>query len=168
MENVESYEFRVEMNEKNLWRFSLYHTNRGFLGIFNVLFSLASLFLLVTTWSDIGVANRLLLMVCMMLFPVFQPFQLWLKAKRQASLAVMKETITMTFTRDGFTVRQAQQEQELTWESVVRVEGTKRMLMFYMDRVRAFLLPEECMGGEREAFCRMLKEVLPKERHKRI
>lgn len=168
MENKEVYEFRVEMSEKNLWYFSLYHANRGFFGIFNVLFSLASLYLLITTWNSIPVANRVLLIICVMLFTVYQPLQLRLKAKKQASLAVMKEPVTMAFTRAGFTVRQAGQEQQLKWDQVVRVESTNKMLMFYMDRIHAFLLPVGFMGGEREVFCKMLKEVLPKERRKRL
>lgn len=168
MELKEIYEFRVDMNERNLWCFSMHYANRGFLGVFNVLFTLASLYLLITTWRSVPVANRVLLVVCVMLFTVYQPFQLWLKAKKQASLAVMKEPIFMTFTRDGFTVRQLEQEQVFTWEQVVRVQGTKRMVMFYMDRIHAFLLPEEAMGEGRDIFCKMLREVLPKERCKRI
>lgn len=168
MEHKERYQFRVEMNEKNLWMFSLYHANRGFLGVFNVLFSLASLYLLVTTWTYVPTPNRILLIVCVLLFTVYQPLTLLLKAKKQASLAVMKEPITMTFTREEITVCQGEQEQTITWDQVVRAAGTKRMLMFYMDRIHAFLLPSEFMEGEREGLCEMLREVLPKERRRRI
>ena len=112
--------------------------------------------------------NCLLLIVCVLLFTVYQPLQLRLKAKKQASLAVMKEPIYMTFTREGFTVRQLDQEQTLAWNQVVRVEGTKNLMIFYMDRVHAFLLPAEAMGAEREAFTNMVREVLPKAQRKRV
>ena len=168
MESQERYEFKAEMNERNLWYFSLHHANRGFLGIFNVLFSLAALYLLITTWNENELPYRILLIVCVLLFTVYQPLQLRLKAKKQASLAVMKEPIYMTFPREGFTVRQLDQEQTLAWNQVVRVEGTKNLMIFYMDRVHAFLLPAEAMGAEREAFTNMVREVLPKAQRKRV
>ena len=43
--------FTVKLTAKDLWKFSLYHSNKGMLGIFNVIFSLAAIFLLVTTWG---------------------------------------------------------------------------------------------------------------------
>lgn len=168
MGNREIFEFRADMNEKTLWYFSMYHANKGYLGIFNVLFTLAALYLLVTTWADSDAPYRIMLVICALLFTVYQPLKLRLKAKKQASLAVMKEPIFMVFTRDGFTVRQGEQDQEIAWNQVGRVEGTKGMVMIYMDRIHAFLLPNEAMGEKRGEFCAMLKEVLPKERRKRI
>lgn len=168
MEKQETFEFQVQMTASDLWRFSLYHANRGYLGFFNLLFTLAAAFLLVTTWNQNTAAYRILLAVLTLLFPVWQPFQLYLKAKRQASLEVMKKPVHFLFQETGLRIEQGEQTQELTWDQIVRVEGNRWMLMIYMDRIHAFLLPETAMNGQRAEFCRMLKQVLPKEKRKRI
>lgn len=168
MENQETFEFHVTMTANDLWHFSLYHANRGYLGFFNLLFTAAALFLLVTTWSQNTPAYRALLVVLVLLFPVWQPFQLYIKAKRQASLEVMKTPVHFVFQESGIHIQQADQTQDITWDQVVRVEGNRWMLMIYMDRIHAFLVPETAMNGQRAKFCKLLQEVLPKERRKRI
>ena len=62
--------FTVKLTAKDLWKFSLYHSNKGMLGIFNVIFSLAAIFLLVTTWRSNTVMYRALLIVCALMFTV--------------------------------------------------------------------------------------------------
>lgn len=168
MEKQETFEFQVHMTANDLWHFSLYHANRGYLGFFNLLFTLAAVFLLITTWDQNTVPYRVLLAALALLFPVWQPFQLYLKAKRQASLEVMKIPVHFVFEKSGLRIEQGEQIQELTWDQVGRVEGNRRMLMIYMDRIHAFLLPETAMNGQRAEFCQLLKEVLPKEKRKRI
>ena len=55
MAQEETFQFHVQVTAKNLWMFSMYHSNKGYLGIFNLLFTLASLYLLVVRWSEVGV-----------------------------------------------------------------------------------------------------------------
>lgn len=168
MDNQETFEFQVQMNAKNLWYFSLHHANKGYLGVFNVLFTLASLYLLVTTWNESAAPSRLLLVFCISIFTLIQPGQLYLKAKKQASLAVMKEPIRFRFTTEDISIQQGEQQQELKWEQIVRIEPAKGMLVIYMDRIHAYLITDEAMGDQKGKFCAMLREALPKERRKRI
>ena len=44
MDQKKEIRFRVRMTANDLWRFSMYHANKGYLGVFNVLFTLAALF----------------------------------------------------------------------------------------------------------------------------
>ena len=66
MAGEERFHFHIQMDAKDLWMFSMYHANKGYLGVFNVLFTLASLYLLVTQWSQTGMGRRLLLLVCVL------------------------------------------------------------------------------------------------------
>lgn len=167
MEN-QTFEFEVKMTAGELWHFSLYHVNKGYLGVFNLLFTLASAYLLIMGWGKNDTAPQLLLVLCVCMFTVIQPAQLYLKAKKQASMEAMKLPIHFVFTREQIHITQGEQSQELTWEQIVKVEGNREMLMIYMDRIHAYLLPETMMDGKREEFCAMLREILPKERRKRI
>ena len=82
----QTFRFHIQMQAKDLWKFSMYHANKGYLLVFNVLFTLASLYLLVTKWGETGTAYRLLLLACVMMFTVWQPGLLFLKALKQAGM----------------------------------------------------------------------------------
>lgn len=168
MDKQETFEFHMEMTAKNLWYFSMYHANKGYLGAFNLIFTMASAYLLVTTWAEQTTAYRMLLILCVTMFTVWQPGQLYLKAKRQSVMAVMKQPIQFTCSKELLCVKQGDQNQELTWDQVVKVVRTRQMLVVYMDRIHAFLISNESMGDQRDAFCQMLKETVPKERRKGI
>ena len=38
MEQNESVRFRIQITAKDLWMFSMYHSNKGYLGVFNLVF----------------------------------------------------------------------------------------------------------------------------------
>lgn len=160
--------FHNQLTAKDLWGFSLYHSNRGHLGVFNLLFTLAAVFLLVTKWGEFTIAYRALLVVCAMLFTVWQPFQLYLKAGKQAKSKAVQEPMDMTISEEGIAIRQMDQEILVQWEQVATVEGVKGMVIIYTDRIHAYLLPERVVGEQREALVTLFRKVLPKARLKRI
>lgn len=162
-------EVEVKLTAKDLWRFSMYHSNKGMMGIFNVIFSLAAIFLLVTTWKTDTAAYRVLLVVCALMFTVWQPFILYTKAAKQAKSPVIASPMTLSFAREGITVAQNGQQVDLLWENVGRAEYVWNMVIVYMDKVHAYLLPDSLTGDKKEALCALLREMLPQERrNKRI
>lgn len=42
MVQEQTFRFHIQMQAKDLWKFSMYHANKGYLLVFNVLFTLAS------------------------------------------------------------------------------------------------------------------------------
>ena len=159
MEKDRCFRFHIRITAKDLWGFSMYHSNKGYLGIFNVFFTLAALWLLVTKWGQFNIPYRLLLVVCALMFTVWQPFLLYLKARKQAKGTMVKE---------GFVIEQGGQKQEVSWEQIGRVEYVKGMLIIYMSRIHAYLLPDRAVGEEKEKLRKLLRESVPKERRKRV
>lgn len=168
MAQEQTFQFHIQTEAKDLWRFSMYHANKGYLGVFNVLFTLASFYLLVSQWSSTSAAYRLLLLVCVLMFTVWQPGLLFLKAMKQTRNDRLKAPVDMTFTKDGFTVAREDQSMDVTWDQVGRVVGIKGEYILYMGRSRAYLLPDRIMGENKEPFAAFLREVLPGERLKRV
>ncbi len=157
MTQERTFQFQIRVSAGDLWRFSMYHANKGYLGIFNVLFTLGSLYLLVTKWGTAQLYQKLLLLICVLMFTVWQP-----------GLLFLREPVTMTFAEEGFTVVQGDQSMEVTWDQIGRVVGIPGELILYMGRIRAYLLPDRILGGEKEAFAAFLREVLPKEKLKKV
>jgi len=162
------FHFHIQITAKDLWGFSMYHSNKGYLGIFNVLFTLAALWLLVTRWGEVSVPYRLLLIVCALMFTVWQPLLLYLKARKQAAGTAVKEPMDITCSKEGLVIEQSGQQQEVHWEDVGRVERGFHQFILYMDRIHAYLLPDEAVGEQKEQLTALFREVLPKERRKRV
>ena len=57
---------------------------------------------------------------------------------------------------------------ELVWENIGRVERIRGMMIVYMDKVHAYLLPDSITGEKREALSELFLESLPAERRKKI
>ena len=160
--------FEVKLTAKELWRFSMYHSNGGMMGIVNILFTVAALFLIITRWSVVGAGYRLLLVVCILMFTVFQPALLYSKARKQAKTPAVAQPMTLVFHDAGLRVEQNGQQVEFTWDQMGRLDKTPSLIVLYMDRVHAYLLPIMALGDQETEFYEMVKAHLPKERLRHI
>lgn len=160
--------FEVKLGVKDLWQFSMYHANAGMLGIVNLLFTLAALFLIVTRWSTLTTPYRALLVVCALMFTVWQPLLLYNKARKQAKSSAVRDPMMLTFGEEGLRVEQGEQEALFAWDQMGRLDRMPTMVILYMDRVHAYLLPKSVMGAQEEEFYEMVRVYLPKERRRRI
>lgn len=165
---MKELELKVKIRTKDLWQFSMYHTNGGVMGVFNVLFTAAALFLLITQWGTLSSGYRVLLVACVLMFPVIQPLMLFQKAARQAKAPAVQGMMTLCFSGSGLTVMQGEQKAEFTWEQIGRVDKQPTMLVIYMDRVHAYLVPKDQTEAQQEELLALLREYLPKERRRRI
>ncbi len=158
----------LHLTAKDLWTFSMYHANAGFMGIFNVLFSLAALYLLIFRWSSTTVPYRCLLVVCALIFTVWQPFLLWTKARKQAKRPAVKNPMRLVFDDEKLTVSQEENSAEFAWEQMGRLDAKPSMYILYMDRVHAYLIPKTTLGEQEEAFRTLVTTHLPKEKRRKI
>ena len=99
---------------------------------------------------------------------VWQPGILFLKALKQAGNERLKTAMDMAFDGEGFTVSQGEQSMKVTWDEVTQVVRIPGIYILYMSRIRAYLISDQVLGGERERFAGFLRSVLPKERLKRV
>jgi hypothetical protein len=160
--------FQIKLAAKELWQFSMYHSYLGFSGIFAVLFTVAAAFLLITRFDTLLDYQKVLLVICLLIFTVWQPLLLYYKAVKQAKRPGMEKTMHLFFDEAGLLVRQDGQEARFTWEKIGRVDRMPTMAILYMDRIHAYLLPKSVLGKDEEAFYEMAKARLPKGRTRRF
>lgn len=160
--------FEVKLSAKDLWQFSMYHANGGVTGLFNLLFTLAAIFLLIVRWGTLTGAYRLLLVGCALIFTVLQPALLYNKVRKQAKNPAMQQPMQLTFHEKGLKVEQNDQEIEFTWDQMGRMARKPTQVILYMDRVHAYLLPRTVLGEREEAFYEMARRYLPKEKRRGI
>jgi hypothetical protein len=158
----------VKLTANDLWKFSLYHSYKGFQGVFSFLFSAAALYVLFATWTTATLSYRILMIVCTLMFTVWQPFVLYMKAAKQAKRSVIHDGMTLSFSAEGIVVTQGQEKLELLWKDVMAVKRVGKMLIIYMDRIHAYLLPDSVAGEKAPEITALMKENMPPERRKRI
>jgi len=76
--------------------------------------------------------------------------------------------MTLTFGENGILVSQGEENLEIAWENIGKVDSKSDMMILYMDRVHAYLLPDSVTGEKKAAIRGLIKEKLPPERRKRI
>ena len=128
--------FEVRLTARELWQFSMYHANAGAAGLFNLIFT------------------------------VLQPMLLYGKVRRQAKTPAMTKPMYLTFKEEGLLVEQSEQEALFAWDQMGRMDRKPAMVVLYMDRVHAYLLPNKVLGDQKEEFFEMVKAHLPRERRK--
>lgn len=158
--------FEINLDAADLWRFSMYHANRGLQGIFNLLFTCAAVLCLIFARDVLTGGYIALLVLCALIFSVWQPLLLYVKSKKQAKTEGIRETLYLEFTDDIVKVSQADRQQEFLWDRISKIVRTKHMIIIYTDRIHAYLLPAAAVGDRMEDFCGLVRRHLPKERWK--
>jgi hypothetical protein len=102
------------------------------------------------------------------MFTVWQPGILYLKALKQSKTPGIQNPMTLTFGENGILVSQGEENLEIAWENMMKVDHVRNMMILYMDRVHAYLLPDSITAEKKTAIRGLMKEKLPPERRKRI
>ena len=168
MEEENPLMFKVLMTVQDLWIFSLYQSYRGLYGIFSLVYVFAGIYVIVTTWSSISPVYRLFLIGCYLLYMVWKPGYLYLKAYRQVEASKDKEDLILSFGEAGIGAYRGDKGNELSWENVNRVEQIGSMMVFYMKENMLCLLPDSAVGNYKPVLQALIMKKMPPERRKRI
>lgn len=168
MSEKKELRFHVRMTVNDLWRFSMYHANRSYMGVFNLLFTVTPIYLLFFQGENLLLPQRFLLVLCACMFSVIQPSMLLLKARRQAMSKSVREPLDITFREEGLLIEQSGEQLKLEWDRVSQVKRIPGELIVYTDRIHAYLLPDRAVDDRKQELTDYLKKYLPKERCKRL
>lgn len=160
--------FDIKLTTKDLWQFSMYHINSGLRGLFNVFFTLAALFMVVTRWGEMITSYRVLMVCCVLMFTVIQPLMLFQKARRQVKTPAMEQPMVLIFGEEGLHVEMGGQDIDFEWDQMGRMDKMPTQVILYMDRIHAYLIPNASLADREAEFVEMVRAHLPKERRRRI
>ena len=164
----DSLRFEMRLTTEDFWKFSMHYSMSGPKGIFNILFTVAAVFLLITRWGTLSEGYRVMLVICALIFTVWQPLLLLNKARKQAKSPAMQNPMILTFSQEGLLVEQNEQHVQFSWEQMGCMERTSSLVILYMDRVHAYLLPKRILGEREEALYKMARVYLKAHQLKRI
>lgn len=139
----------VKLTEKEMFSFLMHHSYSSFGGYVGVALSICALMGLFYTWKmpAVTLAYKLVLLVTALLFTVIQPIMLYYKACRQIKRnESFRNVIQYKFNPSLIEISQDEAKISFEWNDVTKVTSNKKIVIIYIGRMRAFVLPKRCIG----------------------
>jgi hypothetical protein len=146
------YNYKFKLKKKDIWLSSIYYTIFSVNGIFNVLFTLAAwiagIYLLVSgKISILTDMQKILIVFCMILFPVISPILIWIRISAREKKTPQKE-VDLSIGDEGIELIIGDKKGNILWEQVFGVKKRPSMLLFMMDNLHGFIIPNRVIGNE--------------------
>ena len=148
----------MQLNAKDIWLFSMYHSNRGFLLIFNVLFTIVMYYYMITSWNKIDTPRKIMFVLLANMFLLIQPAMLYLKSAKQARSEAIRAGLSLEMNDEGIVVSSKGESIDFKWESGFRSRIVPGIIIIYVDAVRGYLLPDRYTKENKEKIVDVLKE----------
>lgn len=148
----------MQLNAKDIWLFSMYHSNRGFLLIFNVLFTVVMYYYMITSWNKIDTPRKIMFVLLANMFLIIQPAMLYLKSAKQARSEGIRAGLSLEMNDEGIVVSSKGESIDFKWESGFRSRIVPGIIIIYVDAVRGYLLPDRYTKENKEKIVAVLKE----------
>ncbi len=149
--------YSIKLNVNDIWLFSFYTANKGFLGIFNLIFTLASIYILISTWNTSDITRKIVFLISALLFSIIQPVILYIKALKQSKTIGIKKGFALDISNDGLRVSQDDDIIELDWNHIYKTKLMKSMIIIYLSPLRAYLIPKRYIVDDKEDLFTLLK-----------
>lgn len=160
-----SIKFEVNMTDKIMYDFLLYHSYTSASGMLTTLVGVGCFIFAVYKGVN-GDSQSAILFAALGFMLLFStPFTLKSSAKNQVKNTEMfNKPLEYEVTEKGISVTQEGESAENAWDNVMKVVSTSKSLVIYITRVRAIILPKESMGDDYPAVVELIsKHVAPKK-----
>lgn len=162
---MKSYEFDVDLQLDDLYRYTMRHTYFQLSGVFGILISVGSLVLCFLNRRIYSSSTIFVLIFVGLLFTVIQPVMLYSKCKMQIKKNKgINAPLHYTLSEQGIEIEQQDQSAEVKWYDVRKVVKARAGLYIYMSPARAFIFPKKQCGQEYEEIASMVAAQVKKYR----
>ncbi len=153
--------FKVDVREKDLLNFKLYHNYHSVSGIATLLFGIVFLVICAVSYGHYNIVYTLMMAFFGLFFTVYTPIGMMLKVRRQMkSVGALGGELEYNVTEDGIKVSQGDENATLTWNDVFRIKATGSSIILYITSVRANIIPFRCIGDDAEAVIEIAQKKL--------
>ena len=162
-----SVKFQVQMIDKYMYDFMLYHNYTHASGLISALTGVFALGMGIKYISSGNMQSAMIWFLCAVVLLFINPHTMKTRAKAQVQNTPMfQKPLEYELTEEGITVRQDDQEVKNSWEDFTKAVSTGKSVLLYMGRIRAIILPKECMGEQYEEVLKMIHTHMPPKKVK--
>lgn len=145
------YEFDVQMDEKALYDFILFHNYKMGSGIIWIVFGIFALGLAIFSGGTTPITYRLIYGLFGLLFVFYIPWDLKKKVQRQLkSNEVYAKPIHYVLDEEGIHSFQDEKEATVVWKNFRKIKVSKKSVIIYMKNKNACIFPKEIFGADLE------------------
>lgn len=162
-----SVKFEVNMTERYMYDFMLYHTYSHASGLLSGIMGVVTLGVSIQYVMAGDMLTAMPFIMATLMFLVMTPSSLKTKARMQVKTkATFQKPLKYELTEEGIKVSQDELETVNAWSEVTKAVSTGKSVILYLSRVRALIFPKECMGEQYEAALKMIHTHMPPEKVK--
>jgi hypothetical protein len=164
MENPMKYQFTFRNNAADMMQIFLYFTYHMFVGAVNIIFTLASLVLMIAKIRSGETMIALAAAVLMLYFPCIQPLIVYLRSRKSA--AKQTDDTQLSFSDEEILIRVGEKSQTLTWAQILAVQKLPSGVFLRTGKGYGLDIPDRVLKEKREEFYQFALEKVRKEHAK--
>ncbi|MBR4670561.1 MAG: YcxB family protein [Butyrivibrio sp.] len=154
------YRFISDVKPKDLWFISMLRIYRSFIGIINVVFTVAMIMMTLHFWSTTGGFIRTLMIIGCLLFPVIQPLAIYGRSVKQ--LENLPGRVELMFDDNGVHVDSEGKHEDIMWNKISNAIKQTNMIIVMSDTSHGYMLTNRILGDEKEEFFEFLCKKIRK------
>ncbi len=145
----DAIKFSVQMTEKEVYRYTLYHVYHSFSGIFGLCLSAIAIVNLALNFNEISDQAKTILIIIGLWSTVLDPLMMKSRCKSQFKRTkAYEKPLQYCVDANGVTVSQNEESQTIAWDKLLKVVETKSQFLVYSSRIHAFIFPKSMMDGQ--------------------
>lgn len=158
-------QFQVQLKEKDLYAFTMYHSYHSQQGILSIVIALFAFFAAYTTRNTVESSYTFLYIIFGIVFLVYIPVTLKMRAKVQMKgTGPLQSKLLYKIDDTGITATLNEESAILPWKQVYKIAGNKKYIYVYSNKVHAYIFPADQMDGQYEKIKEIAKKNLEKYR----
>ena len=148
----ENISFEATITEQDLYKYNLHHSYTSTQGIFSIVVAALLIVAWVMQFDRLSLVYLVLYPLIALMFLLYIPLNLRLRAKQQMQQEVFKHPLTYTLGDDGISVSSptAEKPAVLPWDYVYKIVTWSGYLLIYSNRVNAYIIPRTQISGQEQ------------------
>lgn len=144
--------FSVKIKEEDLYRYNIHHAYTSTQGIFSIVLFVLLVAVWILRFSVLSPIYRVAYPLVAIVFLLYIPMTLKMRAKAQMAQEVFMHPLTYRFTDTGIVVSSpvSEEDSELPWEYIYKISTWKDYLLIYSNRINAYIIPKEDIANQYE------------------
>ncbi len=143
------FEYTFRNTPADYFLFRLGNTYHHWTAVVNIVFTAAIAALMISRWGTAGTFARILMVLALMIFPVFQPLSMYLVSIKESEK--IREDTTVCFDETGMHITVREHRQTIRWKQFDSIIRRRSMLIAVPDGQHAYLLTNRILGEEKQA-----------------
>ncbi|MCM1283126.1 MAG: YcxB family protein [Roseburia sp.] len=141
--------FDIRPQAKDLYRFNIHKTYTGLHGWVSIILAVLSFVMAAATFGQTEALYTVLYLFCGVLFLCYLPVALWRSANRIIQTnEILSGTVHYELSEEGIRLAQGEETGELLWSEVYKMTADAKLVLIYVNRQNAYIIPREQLGGK--------------------